>query len=100
MTYRNRRLLDAISNAPKCFFCDTPNDGTVVACHSNSGSDGKGMGMKASDAAIAGGCFKCHTALDSGKDMLRAQKREAWLQAHVKTMRWLFESGVVEVVRA
>ena len=39
---------------------------TILACHSNHGSDGKGMGQKASDAATVWGCAACHKWLDQG----------------------------------
>ena len=39
---------------------------TIVACHSNHGSDGKGMAQKASDAATVWGCAACHKWLDQG----------------------------------
>ena len=39
---------------------------TIVACHSNHGSYGKGMAQKASDAATVWGCAACHKWLDQG----------------------------------
>jgi len=40
----------------------------VVACHSNSAEDGKGMGQKADDCFVAFGCSACHQWLDEGGD--------------------------------
>ena len=98
--YRNPALLKLAKDAPICFWCDSPNDGTVVSCHSNSQSDGKGMGRKASDAAIFAGCAKCHRDYDSGMQS-RLWKQAKFNEAHMKTMRWLIESGnlVVKVER-
>jgi len=91
MNYRNQKLLEVVRQLP-CMSCGTQN-GTVCAAHSNSSSDGKGMGIKASDAAIAALCFRCHANLDQGAAMSKAERREMWLDAHVKTMRWLIENG-------
>lgn len=37
---------------------------TVVLCHSNQLSDGKGMGLKAPDTEACFGCSCCHDVLD------------------------------------
>lgn len=37
---------------------------TTVLCHSNQLADGKGMGLKAPDAAACFGCSSCHDVLD------------------------------------
>lgn len=98
MIYRNKKILAAARNAPICFSCGRSNDGTVVACHSNSQKDGKGMGIKASDQKVAYCCIECHNSIDGSMKLTRAEKREKWLDAHVATMAWLFESGIVDVV--
>lgn len=76
--------------------CGT-EDGTVVAAHSNSLSDGKGRGLKASDAAIAALCFRCHSELDQGKSWSKAERREKWVEAHLLTLRRLIEGDVLVV---
>lgn len=40
------------------------NPETVVLCHSNRLSDGKGMGLKAPDISGCFGCHACHAVLD------------------------------------
>jgi hypothetical protein len=95
MTYRSRKLLDAAREAPICFSCDRPNDGTVVAAHSNQSRDGKGAGHKAADYRIAFLCCSCHSELDQGKCMSRQERIDTWEHAHRKTIGWLFESGKV-----
>lgn len=70
-------------------------DGTVVAAHSNQLRDGKGRGIKAHDYRIAALCFRCHAEIDQGASMSKDERREAWEEAHRKTVGWLFESGTV-----
>ena len=91
--YRNKKLLEAVRDAP-CQYCGT-QDGTVVAAHSNSLSDGKGRGLKAHDYKIAALCFRCHAELDQGTRLSKLERREMWLDAHVKTIAWLFENEKV-----
>lgn len=94
MTFRSRPLLNACRQL-ECCHCGI-DDGTVVAAHSNWSIDGKGKGLKASDAAVAALCFRCHSTLDAGKDMTREERREMWLNAHVRTMRQLIERGLLK----
>lgn len=93
--YRNKRLLEAVRDSP-CQCCGR-QDGTIVAAHSNQLRDGKGRGLKASDAMIAALCFKCHSELDQGKDMSRTERVEMWELAHRRTICWLFEHGYLNV---
>ena len=95
MTFRSRKLLDACRLLP-CSHCQA-EDGTVVAAHSNFYADGKGRGLKASDAAVAALCFRCHTQMDSGKDMSRDERREMFQAAHIKTLRTMLERGILTV---
>lgn len=46
---------------------------TVVLCHSNQLSDGKGMGLKAPDVEACFGCSSCHDVLDGRRP------RPAWM---------------------
>ena len=92
MTYRNPGLLRLAAKAPHCMSCKMANAGQVVAAHSNSIEDGKGMGMKASDACVAFLCHDCHSEIDQGRQE-RSWKRETWFDAYRATMRWLIESG-------
>lgn len=90
--YRNPLLLRLAAKAPHCMGCQRPNVGQVVAAHSNHHADGKGMGLKASDAMIAYLCDDCHSSIDQGGGS-RELKRAAWVEAYMATMRWLVESG-------
>ncbi|WP_071754573.1 nuclease domain-containing protein [Burkholderia ubonensis] len=58
-----------------------PMDDTVVPCHDNSLTAGKGMGIKASHERTVPGCFWCHAWLDHGKAP-RWQKSNVFLGAY------------------
>ena len=94
--YRNRKLLDAARELP-CQHCGI-QDGTVVAAHSNQMRDGKGRSLKANDYRIASLCFKCHSELDQGAQMSRAERLEMWEEAHRRTIGQLFENGIIGVL--
>lgn len=94
--YRNKKLLETVREA-SCMNCGA-QDGTVVAAHSNSLADGKGKGIKAPDFKIAALCFRCHYDLDQGSKMTKQERRDMWLNAHVKTIAWLFENDKLEVL--
>lgn len=94
MTYRNPILLALAQLSPCCMVegCGVSNHGQIVAMHSNRACDGKGMSMKASDAAIAFGCHDCHMHIDQGSAPIEI-RASMWEAAHRATMRWLIESG-------
>jgi len=96
MLYRNKKLLEAVRTAP-CQHCGVI-DGTVVAAHSNQQRDGKGKSIKAHDYRIAALCYCCHAGLDQGSKMSREERVEMWEEAHRKTMGWLFENLVIDVI--
>lgn len=95
--YRNKKLLEAVRQSP-CQNCGTV-DGTVCAAHSNQLRDGKGRGIKASDAAIAALCYACHMSIDQGNKLSKEERLDIWEQAHRKTMRWLIENEHLIVKR-
>ena len=97
MNYRNKALLEAVRECP-CQHCGA-QDGTVVAAHSNQLKDGKGKGIKASDAAIAALCYICHHQIDQGFLLNKEERRQIWGEAHRKTMRWLIENERLIVKR-
>lgn len=92
MTYRNKRLLEACRQLP-CQNCGI-EDGTVCAAHRN---EGKGMGVKVSDALVAALCHRCHYELDNGKLLSREARHEMWDRAYIKTMQAMVEIGILEV---
>ncbi|CAJ0698043.1 hypothetical protein [Ralstonia mannitolilytica] len=93
MTYRDRKLLSVIHELP-CMNCGI--HGMTQAAHRN---EGKGMGIKTSDALVAALCVDCHRELDSGKNWLREERRDFWNRMYVKTMQQLIERGLIEVAK-
>ena len=62
---------------------------TIVACHSNSGANGKGKGIKASDADTVWGCASCHAWLDQGRAS-KEEKEKVWDDAYFRQiLEWL-----------
>ena len=96
MTFRSPELLRLARLAPRCMACPRPNDGTVVAAHSNQGRDGKGMGTKAADYRVAFCCMRCHAEIDQGSAP-QAERVAMWEAAHRATVGWLFEAGHLTV---
>lgn len=93
MTYRNPSLLKHAQFAPYCMGCGKHNDGTIVAAHRN---EGKGMGIKSSDAAIAFLCSECHHEYDNGKSMTKQERREFGNKAVANTLIWMIENKVLK----
>jgi len=93
--YRNKKLLEVVRESP-CQNCGA-QDGTICAAHSNQLRDGKGRGIKADDYRIAALCFGCHSELDQGTKMSRAERVELWEEAHRKTVGWLFDNDHLTV---
>lgn len=69
-------------------------DGTVCAAHRN---EGKGMGLKVSDALVAALCHGCHTELDNGMGMSREERRTFWNNAYINTMQYMIENGYLRL---
>ena len=90
--FRSAKLLKAVREAP-CAHCGA-EDGSVVAAHRN---EGKGMGIKVSDALVAPLCFACHSILDQGKDLSREERRDMWNQAYIKGMQYMIENRILEI---
>ena len=75
---RDAKRLAAIRKLP-CVRCGNPNS---QAAHSNSSRDGKGRGIKASDAFVIPLCAICHAAFDRFELGNRAESEamfEKWL---------------------
>lgn len=84
--YRNKKLLELCRELP-CQCCNR-KDGTVVAAHRN---EGKGMGLKVSDALVASLCYSCHFELDNGKELTKDERRSMWNKAYINTMQQFIE---------
>lgn len=89
--FRSEKLRRAVAELD-CQWCGI--GGETQAAHRNQG---KGMGMKTSDALVAALCCECHRQLDSGKLLERQERREMWDAAFIKTMQALIENGKLTV---
>lgn len=88
---RSERLREAYRLIP-CQHCGAA-DGTVCCAHANWSRYGKGKGLKASDDRGASLCHGCHTELDQGHRLSRAERVEFWEHAHARSVRLLVELG-------
>ena len=89
--FRSPKMMKLMRDLP-CGVCGA-QDGTVVAAHRN---EGKGMGIKVSDALVAAMCYRCHTELDQGKGT-REVKRQMWNQAYVNSIQRLIEDEMLVI---
>jgi len=87
MIFRSQKFMNLMRELP-CSNCGS-EDGTVCAAHRN---EGKGMGLKVSDALVIPLCYNCHMEFDQGKEMSRDGKRMLWDSLYIKTMSELIES--------
>lgn len=90
--YRSKPLRDFAIVVPHCMACKRPNDGTIVAAHSNQLRDAKGRGLKAHDFRVAYCCDACHREIDQGRAP-QDERLARWEAAHRETIGWLFLNG-------
>ncbi len=90
-TYRDEKLRRAVASLA-CVNCG--RDGCTQAAHTNQG---KGMGIKASDASLMALCFTCHADLDQGGSMTKGERRAFEHEMVAKTYQALMESGRLKV---
>ena len=91
--FRSEKLRRHVADMP-CVNCGRTD---VQAAHANLGEFGKGMGMKASDAAIMSLCCECHAELDQGATMDKFEKRDFQYQMIARTLVRAIEQGRLEV---
>lgn len=89
MTWRNKKYRHLIASMP-CINCGL--EGSTQAAHQN---EGKGMGIKTSDATCIPLCFSCHNQLDQGAYMSREEKRALFWQLLGKTHIQMIEQGLL-----
>lgn len=95
MSFRSKKLLDAAKGAP-CMICGSVY--TTVAAHANSVALGKGTGIKVPDYYVAYLCQTCHDLYDGRRGALtKDEKEEMWVTAYLRTVKYWFEQGIVEV---
>ena len=87
MTWRSEKFRKLVASLD-CGACGA--SGPSQAAHRN---EGKGMGIKVSDALCAALCPACHTELDQGKSMTKQERRDFWNRAYINTVKELIESG-------
>ena len=97
MTLRSPKLLKAVRELPCCWPLAHQCWGAVEPSHSNQIRDGHGKSIKAHDYRIAAICHGAHAEHDQGKDLQKAERREAWDEAHRVTMGLLIERGILRV---
>lgn len=90
--YRNPKLLEAVRQLP-CVHCG--KIGFTQAAHSNEKRHGKGLGRKASDAAIAALCQEEHHEIDNGKMYSRNARKALMALYIITTYKLLDERGFV-----
>lgn len=90
---RSKALREAYRLIP-CQHCGR-DDGTVCCAHANSQAFGKGAGIKADDNRAASLCAACHVPiLDQGSKLSKAERREMFWAAHVRTVKMLVARGL------
>ena len=82
---RSKRLLELVASLN----CQNCGHYLAQACHSNW-HGGKGRGIKASDNYVAALCQSCHTEVDTGNKLSKDQRQTLWVNAHLKTLHYLF----------
>lgn len=77
-------------------------DPTVVPCHAPS--EGKGVGIRSSDAYIVAGCHDCHSVLDrrakyplTGAIITEDEARFYWLRGMQRQLAHWIDKGVLVV---
>lgn len=88
-TFRSEKWLRAVASIC-CVRCG--QEGTQAA-HRN---EGKGMSIKVDDSLTAALCPRCHSEIDSGRDLSRDDRRELMDRAILDTLRELTRQGKVK----
>ncbi len=91
---RSAKLRRLVADLP-CMCCG--QQGQTQAAHANFQGFGKGIGIKASDAALMALCVRCHAELDQGQAMTKEERRAVQYEWMAKTWVMLAESGKVTV---
>lgn len=89
-TFRSEAWRRAVASLP-CAWC--MKDGPSQAAHRN---EGKGMGLKTSDAWTVPLCPQCHAEFDQGRTFGKQEKREAFDALLIATIDHLAQKGLVK----
>jgi hypothetical protein len=90
-TFRSDKWLRAVASLP-CVLCY--REGATQAAHMN---EGKGMAIKTHDCWTAALCFTCHSTIDQGPNLTRAERRALMDKAVLLTVLDLARTGLVKV---
>lgn len=97
MNYRSKKHL-LLCRDQACYLqFDGCTGEPTAAAHSNALSDGKGVGLKASDHRTLPACLVCHQQLDHGGKMTREDKREAFDRAWLRWQHDCWTRGYFKV---
>lgn len=89
-TFRSEAWRRAVASLP-CCCCGL--EGPSQAAHRN---EGKGMGIKTSDAWTVPLCTSCHADFDQGRYLTREERRALFDRWLVETIDSLASSGIVK----
>lgn len=92
ITFRSVAWRRAVADLGICVRCGAHG---VQAAHRD---EGKGMGIKTSDALTAALCPTCHAELGEGKHLTRDERRREMDRAIVLTVERLAAAGRLKVV--
>lgn len=90
LTYRSLKWRKNVASLDACVRCGSWG---VQAAHRDQG---KGMGIKTSDALTAALCPSCHTELGEGKNLSRAERRAEMDSCIILTLERLADRGLVK----
>lgn len=106
MNVRARSLLDLAHDVHECTNCEHYVVAGCEPAHENGIAAGKGQSIKGSDNRHAALCPACHRWYDSGGTKpdptglyqpTRADKKEMWTRAHLRTFDLYWASGWLAV---
>jgi len=84
--FRSEAFRRAVSSLP-CVACGREGDTQPAHCN-----QGKGMGIKTSDATCSALCTRCHYDMDFG-GMPKEERRQHEKEMNLRTLRRLVEEG-------
>ena len=95
--WRSPKLLVAVRELPCTWPLNHACCSNVEGAHSNQLRDGHGRSIKSHDYRLAAICHTAHVEHDQGKNLSKQERREAWDEAHRRTVGLMFERGLVRV---
>lgn len=83
---------DIAKQAPRCFGCGDPADGTIVLAHRNRNAWGLLFGRGSKGLSLLGAflCFSCHAYGDSAEGR---KDSDFWELAIARSQTWAWQQG-------